>query len=170
MFQSTHPRRVRLFSKDFARKQRGFNPRTHVGCDIGFVLKFRIGTSFNPRTHIGCDCRCVKIPVCTLLFQSTHPRRVRRLLTALNMFSLPFQSTHPRRVRQHGREAPYYLLKFQSTHPRRVRQSIPQIFTTKYSFNPRTHVGCDSIFSKCLNITLQSYLFCVSYQNKTIKK
>ena len=53
-------------------------------------------------------------------FQSTHPRRVWRLILLLSLVRLLFQSTHPRRV---------WLLKsaralgeswFQSTHPRRV--------------------------------------------------
>ena len=32
-FQSTHPRGVRLFSKFYVFYNRGFNPRTHEGCD-----------------------------------------------------------------------------------------------------------------------------------------
>lgn len=49
---------------------------------------------------------------------------------------------------------------FQSTHPRRVRLMVLMLRTVFLSFNPRTHVGCDRIFSKCLNIILQKYIIC----------
>ena len=54
-----------------------FNPRTHVGCDstpwsLGSIL-----TSFNPRTHVGCDKEAIA-NIRTFMFQSTHPRGVRR--------------------------------------------------------------------------------------------
>ncbi len=100
--------------------------------------------NFNPHTREGCDLK----PTChfssLLLFQSTHPRRVRHYNP--NHVAPPeiFQSTHPRRVRRgergmhkdlffnfnpHTREGCDYgypetlfvLIKFQSTHPRRVR-------------------------------------------------
>ena len=59
---------------------------------------------------------------------------------------------------------------FQSTHPHRVRLDGAKIHIVyKICFNPRTHIGCDRVFSKCLNITLQSYNFCGSLQNNTIK-
>ena len=32
-----------------------FNPRTHVGCDRINVSTLSLGTYFNPRTHVGCD-------------------------------------------------------------------------------------------------------------------
>ena len=33
----------------------GFNPRTHVGCDLGAYAGKGVGNGFNPRTHVGCD-------------------------------------------------------------------------------------------------------------------
>ena len=78
-FQSTHPRRVRLWSGR-PRRQIGndFNPRTREGCDAqGFdengkeiisihapakgatvvtVTNSNLGEHFNPRTREGCDC------------------------------------------------------------------------------------------------------------------
>ena len=78
-----------------------FNPRTRVGCDTrrsrstsshvrvsihapawGATIRFAggsIGTAcFNPRTRVGCDWRgLLKIPK-AIMFQSTHPRGVRR--------------------------------------------------------------------------------------------
>ena len=32
-----------------------FNPRTHEGCDVFFILSFISSDYFNPRTHEGCD-------------------------------------------------------------------------------------------------------------------
>ncbi len=56
-FQSTHPRGVRLSSRDIhAVDRRGFNPRTRGGCDVA----------------------CNGIILDRMLFQSTHPRGVRR--------------------------------------------------------------------------------------------
>ena len=80
-FQSTHPRGVRptgigritpIFcvsihaptwgatfgNGGFGWGNRGFNPRTHVGCDGGRAQVARNPTGFNPRTHVGCDKPC----------------------------------------------------------------------------------------------------------------
>ena len=54
-----------------------------------------------------------------------------------------FQSTHPRRVRLHLSRKLNKCLLFQSTHPRRVRLEFPVSYFLIFSFNPRTHVGCD---------------------------
>ena len=77
MFQSTHPRRVRLLKVSCPWLRGGFNPRTHVGCDkkeLDAAMRKRMFQSthprrvrreadagdyltkgFNPRTHVGCD-------------------------------------------------------------------------------------------------------------------
>ena len=82
-------------------RQKRFNPRTRVGCDAatgdvhqtdglvsihapawgatyrGFSnIFFKCG--FNPRTRVGCDRRATEKHRSCLLFQSTHPRGVRR--------------------------------------------------------------------------------------------
>ena len=59
------------------KKPRRFNPRTREGCDIGILMSFW------------------KRP----LFQSTHPRGVRRRHLLHCGHLPPFQSTHPRGVR-----------------------------------------------------------------------
>ena len=79
-----------------------------------------------------------------------------------------FQSTHPRGVRPNHVAPPEMKLLFQSTHPRGVRRaevrdamsgkiisihaptwgatlSIPVYTPPSCYFNPRTHVGCDSL-------------------------
>ena len=129
-FQSTHPRRVRPLLPKY-KKQLLWFQSTHPRRVrlILFKILFK-QLCFNPRTHVGCDLNVV-----------------------VNCFPLQFQSTHPRRVR------PYYEvildihLMFQSTHPRRVRPTLYRYLLMHYSFNPRTHVGCDSEILKDLYLS-----------------
>ena len=55
VFQSTHPRGVRLTFVSVVTKARCFNPRTRVGCDESKQLSIRQLNRFNPRTRVGCD-------------------------------------------------------------------------------------------------------------------
>ena len=112
-----------------------------------------------------------------LRFQSTHPRGVRLEAAYSNINAkyvsihaptrgatvraargsdhMMFQSTHPRGVRP---EILHYLFVrplFQSTHPRGVRRQKRKVVSLSYSFNPRTHEGCDRIFCKIQNINIQ---------------
>ena len=141
-FQSTHPHGVRRSSiprfvipefvsihaptwgatqyRQRNQPSRGFNPRTHMGCDWSFTDLSAVRLGFNPRTHMGCDltkCRVIN----PTLFQSTHPHGVRPLRTSFVSSSAMFQSTHPHGVR------PRYALRSSSA----------------LCFNPRTHMGCD---------------------------
>ncbi len=59
-----------------------------------------------------------------VMFQSTHPRRVRPPGVTPAGAVGAFQSTHPRRVRLFGFLQPLFRVQFQSTHPRRVRPLI----------------------------------------------
>ena len=123
-FQSTHPRGVRLLCQVVGfdrvlvsihapawgatwrrsaryRLLQSFNPRTRVGCDKRTRRRDRRRMRFNPRTRVGCDPWPQKGPAVTVpVFQSTHPRGVRRLGARL-LYDRPpvFQSTHPRGVR-----------------------------------------------------------------------
>ncbi len=76
-FQSTHPRRVRPVRRLSGNHREGFNPRTHVGCDIRRLELPSAAYCFNPRTHVGCDSNCQNSDQYPKQFQSTHPRRVR---------------------------------------------------------------------------------------------
>ncbi len=55
VFQSTHPRGVRLQNAKLKSFHFYFNPRTHVGCDEEVVRDLARHGDFNPRTHVGCD-------------------------------------------------------------------------------------------------------------------
>ena len=120
-----------------------FNPRTHVGCDKRqdkaikaqkvsihaptwgatpslFGAEIAKSVSIHAPTW-GATPELAK-EVAPLLFQSTHPRGVRRWLAYPAKQELKFQSTHPRGVRhKQGRGCDI----------------------AHKSFNPRTHVGCD---------------------------
>ena len=54
-FQSTHPRGVRPKSYEDTLQHKNFNPRTHVGCDRYSPQETTDMLYFNPRTHVGCD-------------------------------------------------------------------------------------------------------------------
>ena len=83
---------------------------------------------FNPRTREGCDQSKYSLYDQLVLFQSTHPRGMRR-----------------------GRKAQYVkVVTFQSTHPRGMRRK-PLRNRPILCFNPRTREGCDCIPRKpCL--------------------
>ena len=55
LFQSTHPRGVRLGLYLLQLLACNFNPRTREGCDLKLYFKVAYYTDFNPRTREGCD-------------------------------------------------------------------------------------------------------------------
>ena len=121
-----------------------FNPRTHVGCDKTKIAECEavIAISIHAPTWgatIKMDYRFSR-----LLFQSTHPRGVRRLVEDRADVAQQFQSTHPRGVRLPGAMRFRLRGRFQSTHPRGVRPLIQRTPRAGRYFNPRTHVGCDA--------------------------
>ena len=140
MFQSTHPRRVRLqgacqgFNASIVsihaptqgattspngrrRSTQRFNPRTHAGCDHRSAARCHCGRGvFNPRTHAGCD-EGFRFFMPSRVFQSTHPRRVRRSAAAIPCSICCFNPrTHAGRDISGGSRIARAV---QSTHPRR---------------------------------------------------
>ena len=91
-----------------------------------FVLLAHTLIYFNPRTHEGYDLITLFLKLYPPVFQSTYPRRVRRLPVYLETMAIQFQSTYPRRVR-----------------PKNSRLERCCIH-----FNPRTHEGYDCV-TKC---------------------
>ena len=129
VFQSTHPRRVRPRYRLYASVTKSFNPRTHVGCDAHRGQPPREILRFNPRTHVGCDLPTPPNETGGTRFQSTHPRRVRRLARSACVTQLPFQSTHPRRVRQ--RVSAVLAIMFCINLPSHIKPDIIQRFGKK---------------------------------------
>ena len=122
LFQSTHPRGVRLFVIGSTTGQSQFQSTHPRGVRRGIANRILQRNSFNPRTHEGCD-GYKGLSRTAPLFQSTHPRGVRPLET-----------------RNHDQTK-----EFQSTHPRGVRQLQSPALVQASRFNPRTHEGCDFI-------------------------
>ena len=114
------------------------------GATTIMAVASRAKRSFNPRTREGCDEVFFIEQVGSVMFQSTHPWRVRRRLEVNWYLDRGFQSTHPWRVRQgiQGIQGPkgevsihapvkgatsssivssFISTEFQSTHPWRVR-------------------------------------------------
>ena len=114
-----------------------------MGCDLA-VLGYRqvVGVSIHAPTW-GATLR----PLVSALmerFQSTHPHGVRPLLQGAEVSAEMFQSTHPHGVRHDQERKMMSDCAFQSTHPHGVRPNITCIQILAQSFNPRTHMGCDT--------------------------
>ena len=139
-----------------------FNPRTHVGCDHKHPRSCRRenisihaptwGATGGQMTALAWDSKIsihaptwgatqsANIYILPLLFQSTHPRGVRRHLEWFGVPSMEFQSTHPRGVRHRLSVNRLELQQFQSTHPRGVRLykvGLPTSSTIFQSTHPR---------------------------------
>ena len=122
----------------------GFNPRTHAGCDdvIRFLFVKRLVSIHAPTR--GATQWSFLPNWSDNLFQSTHPRGVRRALPRASVGRAGFQSTHPRGVR----------LRLDEGIPQRPQVSIHaptrgatfgryELGAGRNGFNPRTHAGCD---------------------------
>ena len=124
-----------------------------------------IQLSFNPRTHMGCDMRKTLIGISKGKFQSTHPHGVRHNAPPSHTGEACFNPrTHMgcdsgwfypyRRVRVSIHAPTWgatpwnkfctFATVFQSTHPHGVRLYFTHHSSSFASFNPRTHMGCDS--------------------------
>ena len=89
---------------------------------------------FNPHTHEGCDGKRSMSEALSRWFQSTHPRRVWRLVIASSWLSLSFNP--------HTHEGCDILMVLYST--------------TILSFNPHTHEGCDASLLNEINLSYVS--------------
>ena len=78
-FQSPHPRRVRLGVLDTEPGNRRISiPAPTKGATFSFRYRHKCNDYFNPRTHEGCDLTFPTSLTSLYIFQSPHPRRVRR--------------------------------------------------------------------------------------------
>ena len=121
LFQSTHPRGVRLnlFFKFLLCLAISIHAPTW-GATPCFFKDPLNSSNFNPRTHVGCDCSLLVVsPHWAISIHAPTWGATKSVLPS--SIALLFQSTHPRGVRRKNRGNP----------------SRPS------DFNPRTHVGCD---------------------------
>ena len=138
-----------------------------MGCDITILTMSISVPCFNPRTHMGCDLPCHKYQGATTVsihaptwgattvvmhrpeqnceFQSTHPHGVRPYvyvtITTLSRVSIHAPTWGATKEAVDGDE----FRVFQSTHPHGVRPLCNSILSHLISFNPRTHMGCDTL-------------------------
>jgi hypothetical protein len=143
LFQSAHPRGVRLQRNNPPSRRKSFNPRTRAGCDEDRRVYGGVKRSFNPRTRAGCDGWTQDEMRFPEEFQSAHPRGVRPLTQASAKSRVLFQSAHPRGVRRIVMWMIQSSAKFQSAHPRGVRRRRRTRSKARSGFNPRTRAGCD---------------------------
>ena len=98
LFQSTHPRGVRLISTVSIRLLECFNPRTHEGCDLATY-----GLSLCPHVSIHAPTRGATVMqgrAALMTGVSIHaPTRGATFRTVPDVTFIKFQSTHPRGVR-----------------------------------------------------------------------
>ena len=145
-FQSTHPRGVRHRAGPVPARPDGVSIHAPAwGATGREPVPCHCRRGFNPRTRVGCDvhrCRCGQG---VELFQSTHPRGVRRPCPGARGRTPVFQSTHPRGVRP-GRCRPARPRPRVSIHaPAWGATRNPRSWRcASSSFNPRTRVGCDT--------------------------
>ena len=121
-----------------------FNPRTHMGCDRKILKAPDSPPCFNPRTHMGCDSNAGFLMPSRQEFQSTHPHGVRPKTAMGIVIDVPVSIHAP------TWGATKYNPKYQrcigvSIHaPTWGATGIIARRTDLGSFNPRTHMGCDS--------------------------
>ena len=143
MFQSTHPRGVRLTESLLQYNNKYcFNPRTRVGCDYGIPSDSQTWSvsihapAWGATDSLFLTCIFIAVSIHAPAWGATPTEN------QPTMHSM-FQSTHPRGVRPLNAIKNYIESKFQSTHPRGVRHGIFSMLHWGLCFNPRTRVGCD---------------------------
>ena len=121
LFQSTHPRGVRLDSRHETREDAEFQS-THprgVRHSVMFFSRKDLDISIHAPTW-GATPTTIAMAA-MIVFQSTHPRGVRPTINKSLLIGSVFQSTHPRGVRLTNVNLTSAQNVFQSTHPRGVR-------------------------------------------------
>ena len=145
MFQSTHPRGVRLVFVTTLLVSTVFQSTHPRGVRQEVLTKELYAGNVSIHAPAwGATTGKLKPIRSRVLFQSTHPRGVRRQTRRRVLHALQFQSTHPRGVRR-ANAAALNQANYVSIHapawgatPDCCRGRAPSD-----SFNPRTRVGCD---------------------------
>ena len=128
-----------------------FNPRSHMGSDFTLFDFYAAKLRFNPRSHMGSDNCASAAAVLVYMFQSTLPHGERPngyLHTGIHS-----------RVSIHAPTWGATMTittdmptdKFQSTLPHGERLSCINLESALFGFNPRSHMGSDSICLKGSN-------------------
>ena len=146
MFQSTHPRGVRLSASWRQSTSRPFQS-THPRGVRRLLVRMRYFQrhGFNPRTRVGCDKEGVKRALAAVEVSIHAPAWGATyrsdLFAAYGMVSIHAPAWGATTA---SCALTLAVWMFQSTHPRGVRPSLSYpICSSVNGFNPRTRVGCD---------------------------
>ena len=159
VFQSTHPRGVRLHDVRPPAARDYFNPRTHVGCDLASSVALIISSrfqsthprgvrpppcvrmpssppNFNPRTHVGCD-------------------PLHASVGAGHRISIHAPTWGATANRAYIGKRRYISIHAPTWGATALQDRVQQDFI---DFNPRTHVGCDAVaaLQSLIDILFQS--------------
>ena len=151
MFQSTHPRRVRRCSRSPWQAGGCFNPRTHEGCDVVSALPDLIcAVSIHAPTKGATEHYHLQRWEQPVSIHAPTKGATKPLLSISLIIKVSIHA--PTKGATKKEAAMKITVKFQSTHPRRVRQVSCIIqYRRCRSFNPRTHEGCDSVTNEELD-------------------
>ena len=143
LFHSTHPRRVWLGRRKNKWYGKGVSIHTHTK-DVTLIFMHDediVHVSIHtPTKGVTSDTEKNHL---SLMFQSTHPRRVWHRIVAYTNMRPMFQSTHPRRVWLVYHDY-FTLLNCFNPHTHEGCDLFcVQMDSTHASFNPHTHEGCD---------------------------
>ncbi len=126
-------------------KDKCFNPRTHMGCDVVQIRQFiRRHVSIHSPTWDATK-RFIRGRY-RKAFQSTHPHGMRRCGYGLFHEDGSVSIHAPTWDATQAHLLILSAKTFQSTHPHGMRPNSAKIRDLFCRFNPRTHMGCDSIF------------------------
>ena len=144
LIRSFNPRRTQFILQDIETRGKSFNPRAHTGRDSVICVE-----QMTEEVSIHAPTRGA-----TLCFPRSSPH-------------MEFQSTRPHGAR---RTQIWQARQRDCFNPRAHTGRDPNNLTAIIvicCFNPRAHTGRDSIFSKRLNICIQNYTFCETWQTYT---
>ena len=121
-----------------------FNPRSREGSDCFDCLTSFCHNDFNPRSREGSDSSALDPQDTLLLFQSTLPRRERRILYKFRLQRDQISIHAPAKGATRTWETSSLAWQFQSTLPRRERHPCGCIgYFNCNNFNPRSREGSD---------------------------
>ena len=102
--------------------------------------------NFNPRTREGCDLQTKLQQLVAKIFQSTHPRRVRRTLSLVSKLPILISIHAPAKgaTLQNPKVLFAFNISIHALTGSATRFNKFRIFY-KQNFNPRTHGECDTL-------------------------
>ena len=143
VFQSTLPRRERPFGAAFSISRADFNPRSREGSDVDVRRCREYRADFNPRSREGSDHTRIMEYGGICKFQSTLPRRERRLPDGPSEGGAQISIHAPAKGATIAAITWLCWRTFQSTLPRRERLITGLSPVTELYFNPRSREGSD---------------------------